>query len=335
MIEGVKRSVASLFAGKKFRAVFGIGGSNGTLVATAGMRELPVGVPKVMISAMACGTAQFGPYVGTKDIMMVPSVADILGVNPISKTIFDNAVGALVGMLDQAEKACSPAQEQIALSMLGQTTPAGMAGREVLEREGYRVVAFHPNGVGGAAMEEFIGQGAFSGVWELTPHEVADDLLSKIHSAGPDRMNQAARLGIPQVVVPGCIDFFYGTPDMPHGLASRYRNRQTYRINSEIILVKITPEEAVRVAEVLAQKMNQSSGPVALVIPLKGISRYDRPEYPFHNPDLDGVVFRELKKSLAPGIRVVEIEAHISEPGFGETCASILLELVKGRKEKN
>jgi len=335
MIEGVKRTVAGLFAGKKFKAALGIGGSNGTLMATAGMRELPVGVPKVMVSAMACGTAQFGPYVGTKDIMMVPSVADILGVNPISKTIFDNAVGALVGMLNQMEEASSPSQEQIALSMLGQTTPAGMAGREIIERQGYRVVAFHPNGVGGAAMEEFIGQGVFSAVWELTPHEVADDLLSKIHSAGPDRMKQAGLLGIPQVVVPGCVDFFYGTPGMPHGLASRYRDRQTYMINSEIILVKITSEEAVHVAEVLAQKMNQSKGPVTLVIPLKGISRYDRPEYPFHNPDLDGVLFGQLKKSLSPGIPVVEMDAHISEPRFGETCASILLDLLKGRKREN
>ena len=335
MIEGVKRTVARLFSEKKFRAVLGIGGSNGTLVATAGMRELPVGVPKIMISAMACGTVAFGPYVGTKDVIMVPSVADILGVNPISKTIFDNVVGALVGMLDQVERPYPSDQEQIALSMLGQTTPAGMAGRAILEKQGYRVVAFHPNGVGGAAMEEFIGQGAFSGVWELTPHEVADELLSKIHSAGPDRMKQAGLLGIPQVVVPGCVDFFYGTPGMPHGLASRYRDRQTYRINSEIILVKVTPEEAVRVAEILAQKMNQSKGPVTLVIPLKGISRYDRPEYPFHNPDLDAVLFGQLKKSLLPGIPVMEIDAHISEPEFGETCASLLLELLKERKIGN
>jgi len=335
MIEGVKRTVASLFAEKKFRAALGIGGSNGTLVATAGMRELPVGVPKVMISAMACGNAEFGPYVGTKDIIMVPSVADILGVNPISKTIFDNAAGALVGMLDQVEKPCPLDQGQIALSMLGQTTPAGMAGRAVLEKQGYRVVAFHPNGVGGAAMEEFIGEGAFSGVWELTPHEVADELLSKIHSAGPDRMKQAGLLGIPQVVVPGCIDFFYGTPGVPHGLASRYRDRQTYMINSEIILVKITPEEAFRVAEVLAQKMNQSTGPVTLVIPLKGISRYDRPGYPFHNPDLDAVLFRELKKSLSPRVPVVELGAHISEPEFGEACACLLLDLLKERKTEN
>ncbi len=335
MIEGVKRTVADLFAEKKFRAVLGIGGSNGTLMATAGMRELPVGVPKVMISAMACGTTQFGPYVGTKDIMIVPSVADILGVNPISKTIFDNAAGALMGMLDQAKKASSHSQEQIALSMLGQTTPAGMAGREIIEKQGYQVVAFHPDGIGGAAMEEFIGQGAFSGIWELTPHEVADELLSRIHSAGPDRMKQAGLLGIPQVVVPGCIDFFYGTPGFPHGLASRYRDRQTYMINSEIILVKITPEEAVHVAEVLAQKMNQSRGPVTLVIPLKGISRYDRLEYPFYNPDIDAALFGQLKKSLTPRIRVVEIAAHISAPQFGEICASVLLDLIKGQMRTN
>jgi uncharacterized protein (UPF0261 family) len=335
MTEGVKRTVADLFAEKRFKAVLGVGGSNGTLIATAGMRELPVGVPKVVISAMACGTAQFGPYVGTKDIIVIPSVADILGVNPISRVIFDNAVGALVGMLDQEGKNSSPDQEQIALSMLGQTTPAGMAGREVLEREGYRVVAFHPNGVGGAAMEEFIGRGAFSGVWELTPHEVADELLSRIHSAGPDRMKEAGLRGIPQVVVPGCVDFFYGTPGTPHGLADRYRDRQTYMINPEIILVKIIPEEACRVARALAEKMNQSRGSVTLVIPRKGISRYDRPEFPFCNPDLDSVLFEHLKKFLRPGIPVLEVDAHISDHRFGETCASVLLDLLKVRKKAN
>lgn len=335
MIEGVKKTVARLFAEKRFKAVIGIGGGNGTLMATAGMRELPVGVPKVMVSAMACGRAEFGPYVGTKDIMMLPSVADILGINPISKRIFDNAVGALLGMLDMIEKPSLTDQEQIALTMLGQTTPAGMAGRTILEKQGYRVVAFHPNGVGGAAMEEFIAQGALCGVWELTPHEVGDELLSKIHSAGPDRMKNAATLGIPQVVVPGCIDFFYGTPGMPHMLASRYHDRQTYMINSEVILVKLSPEEALRVADVLAQKINQSTGSVALVIPLKGISRYDRPEYTFYNPDLDAVLFKQLKKSLSSRVPVIELNAHISDPELGETCASILLDMLKERKQKN
>lgn len=335
MIEGIKKTVAKLFAEKRFKAAIGIGGSNGTLMATAGMRQLPVGLPKIMISAMACGRAEFGPYVGTKDIMMVPSVADILGINRISKSIFDNAVAALLGMLERAKKPSLMNQEQIALTMLGQTTPAGMAGRAILEKQGYRVVAFHPNGVGGAAMEEFIAQGAFSGVWELTPHEVGDELLSKIHSAGPDRMKHAGMLGIPQVVVPGCMDFFYGTPEMPHMLASRYHDRQTYMINSEVILVKLSTEEALRVADVLAQKINQSIGPVTLVVPLKGISRYDRPEYPFYNPDLDAVLFKQIKKSLLPGVPVVEMDLHISDPELGETCASLLLKMLKKPKQKN
>ena len=329
MMEGIRRVVSALFAERKFRAALGIGGSNGTLMATAGMQELPVGVPKVMISAMACGNVQFGPYVGTKDIIMIPSVADILGINSITKPIFDNAVHALVAMLDRKEEPFPPGQEQIALSMLGQTTPAGMAGRALLEKEGYRVVAFHPNGVGGAAMEEWIARGAFVGVWELTPHEVADELLSRIHSAGPNRMTQAAEMGLPQVVVPGCVDFFYGSPGPPHELASRFRERQTYMINSQIMLVKITAGEAVRVARELANKMNRSRGPVTLVVPRKGISRYDRPQYPFYNPEVDRVLFEEMKKALSSRIRLVELDLHISDPQFGEACASILLEMIK------
>jgi uncharacterized protein (UPF0261 family) len=335
MIGGIKEVVARLFREKRFKAVIGLGGSNGTLMATAGMQELPVGVPKIMVSAMACGRAEFGPYVGTKDIMIVPSVADILGINTISKTIFDNAVGALLGMMDLVEKVSKRDQKQIALTMLGQTTPAGLAGRAILEKEGYQVVAFHPDGVGGAAMEEFIAQGAFCAVWELTPHEVGDELLSKIHSSGPDRMKNAGLLGIPQVVVPGCVDFFYGSPGMPHMLASRYRDRQTYMVNSELILVKLSHEEVIGVAHVLAQKINQSSGPVVLVIPLKGISRYDRPEYSFYNPDLDSLLFTQLKKSVSPQVPVIELKAHISDREIGETCASILLDMLKEGKSKH
>lgn len=333
VIKGIKKTVVELFEEKRFRAVIAVGGSNGTLIATAGMRELPVGVPKVMISAMACGRVQFGPYVGTKDIMMVPSVADLLGINPISKRIIDNAVGALLGMLDVEEKPIPG--EQIGLSMLGQTTPAGMAGKAVLERQGYYVVAFHPDGVGGAAMDEFIAQGTFRAVWELTPHEVGDELLSRTHTAGPNRMKSAGALGIPQVVVPACMDFFYGSPGIPDLLLSRYPGRQTYPINDQIILVKLVPEEAVRVADALAQKINESTGPVSVVIPLQGISRYDHPKYPFYNPDLDAVLIRQLKKSLSSRVPVVELDAHISNPEIGEACASILLDMLKEEKQKN
>ncbi len=191
------------------------------------------------------------------------------------------------------------------------------------------MVAFHPNGVGGAAMEEWIAQGAFVAVWELTPHEVADELLSRIHSAGPERMTQAAEMGLPQVVVPGCVDFFYGSPGPPHHLASRFPERQTYRINPQIMLVKITTDEAVRVARELAAKMNRSRGPVTLVIPLKGISRYDRPDSPFHNPVVDRTLFEEMKRHLSSKIRIVELDLHISEPLLGEACASILAEMIR------
>jgi uncharacterized protein (UPF0261 family) len=148
-------------------------------------------------------------------------------------------------------------------------------------------------------------------------------------------MKNAGALGIPQVVVPGCMDFFYGSPEIPDMLLSRYPGRQTYPINDQIILVKLLPEEAIRVADVLAQKINQSKGPVSVVIPLKGISRYDDPKYPFYNPDLDAVLINQLKKSLSSRIPVVELDVHISEPELGETCASIMLDMLKGRREKN
>ncbi len=330
MMGGVALVVKDLYGRRRFKGVLGIGGSDGTLLATAGMKELPVGVPKLMISAMACGKQLFGSFVGTKDVTMMPSVADICGLNPISKRIFDNAVGAMVGMLGVPSRRLVETDSLVAMTMLGQTTPAAMMGKALLEKEGYQVVAFHPNGVGGKAMDEFIKQGVFQAVWELTPHEVGDEYVSGIHSAGPERMEAAGAMGIPQVVVPGCMDFFWGTPGPPDMMKSRYVSRQSYPFNPDVLLVKLVPEEIKVVARILAERINHSQGPIALVIPLQGISMFDHPGESLYNPQLEGLFFRQLKQRVSPRIELVELDAHINDPILASTCVSMLLQMLRG-----
>lgn len=329
MMKGVASVVRDLYRQRQFRGVLGIGGSDGTLLATAGMRELPVGVPKLMISAMACGRQLFGSFVGTKDVIMMPSVADICGVNPISKRIFDNAVAAMVGMLEVPSQKSVGTDSLIGVTMYGQTTPAAMMGKALLKKEGYQVVAFHPNGVGGKAMDEFIKQGLFRAVWELTPHEVGDEYISQIHSAGLERMEAAGTLGIPQVVVPGCMDFIWGTPGFPDMLESRYAGRQSYPFNPDVLLVKLTPEEIKVAARALAEKINRSRGPIALVIPLRGISQFDHLGEALYNPELESLLFKQLKEQVSPRVQPVELDAHINDPLLASTCASLLLQMLR------
>ncbi len=330
MMKGIASVVKDLYHQRQFRGVLGIGGSDGTLLATSGMRELPVGVPKLMISAMACGKQVFGSFVGTKDVIMMPSVADICGINPISKRIFDNAVAAMVGMLEVCSQELVVTDSLIAMTMYGQTTPAAMMGKALLGKKGYQVVAFHPNGVGGKAMDEFIKQGVIRAVWELTPHEVGDEYVSKIHSAGPERMEAAGTLGIPQVVVPGCMDFIWGTPGPPDMIKSRYAGRQNYLFNPDVLLVKLTAEEIKLVARILAERINRSRGPIALVIPLGGISMFDHPGEALYRPELETLLFKQLKQQISSRVQLVELDAHINDPLLASTCVSLLLQMLRG-----
>jgi len=328
MMKGVAKVFKDLYAAGKFDGVISIGGMDGALLASSGMKELPIGVPKLIVTPMAQGEEKFGRYIGTKDIMMMHSIVDILGVNEISKKIFDVAVGAIVGMVDtNVSTKIGDRRKLIAATMFGNTTPAVMRAKALLEKEGYEVVVFHPNGTGGRAMEELIEQGIFTAVLDLTPHEVTGELFGDFMRAGPDRLEAAGKKGIPQLVAPGCVDFLVQGP--ADSLPAEYKKRKIYYFNPAVTMVRLTKEEMATTAKVFADKLNKAVGPTAVAIPLGGFNMYCHEGEPLYDPEADMAFITTLKKQLKPEIKVTEVDAHINDPIFAETVAPILIEMIK------
>jgi uncharacterized protein (UPF0261 family) len=318
MIEGVAALSKKLFEEGRFSGVIGIGGAQGTDIGTAGMRVLPFGVPKFMVSTVASGLATFGPYVGTKDIIMMHSVADLQGLNTVTKTVLDNAAAAVCGMVtkrkDPAGRTAGK-RRAVAMSMLGTTTPGALRAKETLEREGFEVVSFHQNGTGGIAMEDMILEGMFDGVLDINLHEIGDRVVRGLHGAIRDyRLESAGKLGVPQVVAPGSI---YYTVQGPYdGMSEEYKKRKYIIHNPNLTLVRLSDEELCETAEITASKLNAAKGPVHLFLPLLGMAYPDREGLGHWDPEADGLFMRELKKALDPKVPVDELNAHINDPEF-------------------
>lgn len=327
MQKGIAKIARDLYDQGKFQALLGIGGADGALLASAGMKVLPIGVPKLIVTPIAQGEEKLGPYIGTSDIMMMHSVVDILGINEISKRIFDVAASAIAGM---AELDVSPEIERgnrIAVTMYGNTTPAVMVAKNLLEKKGYEVVVFHPNGTGGRAMEEMTRDGVFVAVLDMTTHEITDHVVGGIHSAGPHRLEAAGDVEIPQVVVPGCIDFILAGP--LESLPARLKKRKVYYFNPAETLVRTSKTEMIKVGRVMAEKLNQAKGPTVLMVPLGGFSMYCHEGEPMHDPEADEAFIRTVKRHLEPKIEVREVDAHINNPVFAETAVAVLLKMVE------
>ncbi len=327
MAQGVARVTAKLYHMGVIDGVLGVGGYDGTLLATAGMRQLPVGFPKIMLSAMACGNIRFGPYVGTKDISIMPSVFDVAGVNSLTRRIYDNAVGALWGMLETSREASSGSDQLVALSMFGQTTPCGLYGKKLLESNGYKVVAFHPNGVGGAAMEEIISSGVIKAVWDLTTQELSHEVVFNGPLARSGYLKNGLNDAIPRVLSTGCMDLIWGSSRE----ADRFRRRKTLQYNQEVILGKLFAKEIKEVSRRFAQWINRLilKTRIAVILPLKGISMFDKKGSDFFDPELDRLLFDGLKKTIDPKVPVIEVDAHINDPIFAKQCVDVLLYILK------
>ena len=327
MEKGIAKVVKELYALGRFNGIISIGGQDGALLASAGMRELPLGVPKFIVTPIAEGKETFGTYVGTRDIIMMHSVVDILGINEISKKIFDIAVGAIVGMVDSGVDPKICAKNLIAVTMYGNTTPAVMRAKTLLEEKGYQVIVFHPNGTGGKAMEELIEQGFFTAVLDMTTHEVTDELFDGIHAGGSHRLEAAGKKGIPQIVIPGCVDFILqGALD---SLPAKYKKRKVYYFNPAVTLVRASGDEMITIGKVMADKLNKATGPTAVVIPLGGFSMYCHKGEALYDPEADRAFIKTIKKYLRSQIKVVEVEAHINDPVFAETAVSVLREMIE------
>ncbi|MFM1769701.1 MAG: hypothetical protein RJA22_2230 [Verrucomicrobiota bacterium] len=320
MAKGAPIVLARLAAEKRIDGVISLGGGGGTAIATSAMRALPIGFPKVMVSTLASGnTAQ---YVGSKDIVMFPSIVDVAGLNRISRQILTRAAGAICGMVE----AKPPAAEDkpiVVASQFGNTTTCVDHARKLLEAAGYEVLVFHATGVGGRTMESIVESGMVAGVLDITTTEWADELVGGFLGAGPTRLEAAARHGVPAIVTPGCLDMvnFHG----PESVPARFKGRTFYQHNPQVTLMRTSPEECAQLGRILAEKVNLSTGPVTVLLPLKAISVISAPGQPFHDPVADQALFEALKANLRPGIEVVEMDCAINDPAFAEACARALL----------
>jgi uncharacterized protein (UPF0261 family) len=324
MGNGAKVLAVKAHAEGKVDGVLSLGGSGGTSIATTAMQALPVGLPKVMVSTMAAGDVS--PYVGVKDITMMYSVVDVAGLNRISQQVFGNAVGAICGMVEQAAPEVDN-KPLIAASMFGVTTPCVTAVREQLETAGYEVLVFHATGSGGRAMEALITDGFISGVADITTTEWCDELVGGVLSAGPTRLDAAAKNGVPQVVSLGALDMVnFGSLE---SVPEQFKDRNLYVHNPQVTLMRTTAAECAELGKIIAGKLNQSTGPTTLFVPLNGVSMIDAEGQPFHSPEADAALFQALRDNLDTNkVKLIELENNINDPEFADTVAKHLLAML-------
>jgi len=325
MARGAAAIVRKLHDEKRIDGIMGMGGGSGTSVAAAAMRGLPIGFPKLLVSTGASGDTR--SFVGNSDMVLVPSVVDVAGLNRISRTIYARAADALSGMVRGVGDAIGGGgRPLIAATMFGNTTPCVSRARQRLEELGYEVLVFHANG-GGRAMEQLIDDGLVDAVLDLTTTELADELVGGVRSAGPHRLEAAARRGIPQVVSVGALDMvnFGGPETIPARLAGRHFRTHT----SLAQLMRTDAAESAELGRILAEKLNAATGPVALLLPLRGISALDAPGEPFDDPVARTALFDALRTGVDRSkVEVFEVDANINDPEFADHAVDVLLGLL-------
>ena len=321
MLNGSRALTRRLFLEGKIDGVLGLGGGGGTAMIAAAMRELPVGVPKMLVSTMASGNT--APYVDVKDLTLMYSVTDIAGLNPLSRRILANAAGAICGMVTQPGPRAADQRPLIAATMFGVTTPCVTEARKRLEQAGYDVLVFHATGSGGRAMEGLIADGFFAGVLDVTTTEWCDEVVGGVLSAGPDRLSAAGRKGIPQVVSVGALDMVnFGAPDTVPGT---FAGRTFYRHNPSVTLMRTTAGECAEIGRRIAAQLNHATGPVVVMLPLRGVSMIDAQGQPFYDAAADRALFAALREHAASNVCIKELDQHINDPAFARALADELL----------
>jgi uncharacterized protein (UPF0261 family) len=327
MVKGIRAVSLRLWLEGRLDGVLCLGGAEGALLGAAAMHALPVGVPKLIVSPSASGRRSFGPFVGESDVLVLHSVVDILGLNPIARAVFDNAAAAVVGM---AREAGRPMQglggRSVGITMLGHTTPAVMRIRAALESAGHEPVIFHANGVGGPAMERLVAAGALAGVIDYTLSELANSLLNGLHATGPDRLRVAGAHGLPQVVVPGCVDFF--NQGARETVPAEYRERKSYYHNPVATLVRLEPDEMAALGRAVAERLNEAHGPVRVAAPTRGFSLADVEGGDLWYPDADAAFLDALGTALRTDIPLELVDTHVNDPAFADLVAERYLAMV-------
>jgi uncharacterized protein (UPF0261 family) len=331
MTVGAAATVRTLYQKGQLDGILALGGGQGTIIGTTVMQTLPFGVPKVMVSAVANGQTAFGPFVGTRDMTIIHSVADVLGLNQITRRVIAEGVGAVTGMVEMDIE--DPAEERpaIAMTTAGVTTPCATHARELLEARGYEVIAFHCNGIGAKAMEELAEAGKLAGVLDISPKDIPDLLFGGIFPADKDRMKATCRLGIPQVVVPGTTDFIlYGAVgSIPPDILKR-----AHVIHNPIHThVRATREETAAVGRFIAERLSHSTGPAEVLIPNRGFTQLNVEGGPMYDPEADRGFLQGLSHELirtgARHVKIEEFDLHINDAAFAETIADRIDAMIK------
>jgi uncharacterized protein (UPF0261 family) len=343
MAKGVRQYALALYRRGRVQGVMCVGGADGALLGAEAMKALPIGVPKVLITPMASGKSNLVSLLGNRDVMLVHSVTETVGINPITSSILDNAAGAMVGMVKSNPRVVGAdgggkdrgkmdtgGRTYVGITMYNQTARAVMNIRDRLAEHSIETVIFPANGVGGPTMEEFAEAGMFAGVIDYTTNELSDQQFGSFREEGARRLERVGALGLPQVVVPGCLDF------MVHGardeVPARFRGRPAYSNSSETTLVRLTRDEMQEMGQVMARKLNKAIGPLSVVVPTRGLSVPNVPGGPFWDPDADLAFLQSLLLDLRSGIPIVTVEAHINDQLFSDRVADEFLQMVDSNR---
>ena len=327
--KGMQALIPQLYAEGKFDGIISFGGSSGTSLVTPAMRTLPIGVPKVMVSTMASGNVS--QYVGTSDIVMMPSIVDVAGLNKISKTIFKNAVLAIAGMVNLQDSLPEDNSEEkplVAATMFGVTTPCVDQAKAYLEEKGYEVLVFHATGTGGKTMESLVDAGFFKGVLDLTTTEWCDEVVGGVLNAGPDRCGAAIRAKLPQVVSVGACDMVnFGPIDT---VPVQFADRNLYKHNPTVTLMRTTAEENVKIGTELSKKWNQAETEITVLLPKKGVSMIDAEGQPFEGVMERTTLFDTIKNGIDnEKVHIVEMDNNINDKEFALKAAQTLIDLME------
>ncbi|MDE2950554.1 MAG: Tm-1-like ATP-binding domain-containing protein [Chloroflexota bacterium] len=329
MARGVTSISVRLRAEGKLDAVLALGGVQGTVIGTAAMRALPVGVPKLMVSTVANGQATFGPFVGTKDVTMMHSVADILGLNMITRQVLAEAAGAVVGMAELALGPQTTDRPTVAMTMAGVTTACVMRARERFEEWGYEVIAFHCNGIGAKAMEELADAGQLRGILDLSPHDIGGYLRGGLMQASPDRLEAVSRRSLPIVFVPGGLDFILFGP--LQSIAPEMLERNYVVHNPIHTHVRANRAEMSDAGRFVAERLSQTTGPATIMIPGRGFSQLNIKGGPLFDPEADQGFIEGLRAASAGQLAIAELDLHINEPAFAEAVSTELRSLMEAQ----
>jgi uncharacterized protein (UPF0261 family) len=330
MARGAEVTVADLHRKGKVDAVLALGGTGGTSIAAQAFRNLPLGLPKVIVSTAA--SSDVSMYIGESDLVLFPSVVDIAGVNRISAPILTNAAAAIYGMLSVTRTSVGDVKPVIAASMFGVTTPCVTEGRRLLEESGYEVLTFHAVGSGGRTLESLVHNGLVAGVLDITTTELADELVGGVFSAGPGRLTHSGTPLVPRVVSVGALDMVnFGSKET---VPEQFKGRNLFVHNASVTLMRTTPEECRKLGTTLGERVSALNGPAAIILPLRGVSMIAKEGGPFYDPEADAELFAAVRKHTGANVRLVELDTDINDPAFAAAAVDLLKTLIPSRQER-